>query len=118
MRRPRPFLPQRRRCRPLRRASVAAVREPRVDPEVRQAVGLRVPLPRNVLVAHATEVLRDRTHLGVQPLERWVLDAVAARQLLDQQTAVGAEEHVGGSELLGLAEPLARLGVLYEDTSL
>src|SRR5207248_2085619 len=82
--------------------------------EVRQAVGLRVPLPRNVLVAHATEVLRDRTHLGVQPLERWVLDAVAARQLLDQQTAVGAEEHVGGSELLGLAEPLERRGVLRD----
>src|SRR5262249_27016078 len=62
--------------------------QPRVDPEVRETVGLGVPLPRHVLEPDRSEALREPADASVERLEVRRLHPVDTGELVDQQLAV------------------------------
>src|SRR5215212_1357228 len=116
----RPAPPRKYRCRPWRasagkqpqRARLAleqigserlhrraAGGEPVVDALVGERVRVLVALPRDVLVGDPFEPPCQIRGLSMQPLQPFVLHLEAARQLLNEQAAIRAKEHVGGSEL-------------------
>ena len=65
-----------------------------------------------MLVGDALERGRDRSHLLVEPLEGRVLHLEAARELLDQQAAVRAQDDLRRPELPRALEAAERRGVL------
>src|SRR6266498_2082099 len=92
------FLPQ-ARSPPRRRPASALPRQPFIDAPVRHAVRFLVRLSRDVLVADRGKGPRHRADLRVQALEGGILHPEPPGQLLDQQLAVRAEQHVGGAQL-------------------
>src|SRR6266508_1729095 len=94
------FLPQ-ARSPPRRRPASALPRQPFIDAPVRHAVRFLVRLSRDVLVADRGKCPRHRADLRVQALEGGILHPEPPGQLLDQQLAIRAEQHVGGTQLPG-----------------
>src|SRR5262245_32861722 len=90
--------PPGRLLRPRRYRSTALRGQPRVDPQVREPVGFGVPLPGDMFEPDLPEVRGEPPHLPIERLQVLRLDAIHARQLVDQQLAVRAQQYVGRSE--------------------
>src|SRR6185312_11879031 len=92
--------------------AAALLGQPRIDTEVREPVRLSVALARDVLVDHPVEVRGELHHLAVERFEVCRLHPVAAGQLLDEEQAVGTQDHLACADRLRSLEPTDRGRVL------
>jgi hypothetical protein len=85
-----------------------------VHADVRESVGVLVPLAGNMLETDLVEAGGDRAQLAMQDLQVRRLHAVLARHLLDQKLTVGAEQYLSGTELGGSPQAFDRRRVLRD----